>query len=118
MRVAALRKGQRTPLLFLLLLAVMATLAAGIISTDGGRRPTASASGGPTATPDALQPTTERPEAKMSSIADEETRILIRLGEIKDKGPETPEAALATALIMLNRKLDMILIQLQSRPPA
>jgi len=54
----------------------------------------------------------------MSSIADEETRILIRLGEIKDKGPETPEAALATALIMLNRKLDMILIQLQSRPPA
>jgi hypothetical protein len=42
MRVAALRKGQRTPLLHLLLLAVMATLAVGVFSTDGGRRSTAS----------------------------------------------------------------------------
>ena len=52
------------------------------------------------------------------SIADEETRILKRLGEIADEKPETPEAALATALIMLNHKLDMILIQLRSRPLA
>ncbi len=47
MRVAAFRKRQRAPLLHLLLRAAMATLAAGIISTDGGRRPTASASAGP-----------------------------------------------------------------------
>jgi YVTN family beta-propeller protein len=46
MRVAVPRKRQRTPLLHLLLLALVATLAAGIISTDGGRSPTASASGG------------------------------------------------------------------------
>lgn len=38
MRIAVPRKRQRTPLRFLLLLAVMATLAVGVFSTDGGER--------------------------------------------------------------------------------
>lgn len=55
----------------------------------------------------------------MSSIKDEEAGILQRLGDIEDKRPETPEAALAVALIMLNHKLDLVLSLLtapQRRP--
>jgi len=47
MRIAAPRKGQTTPLPLLLLLLIMATLTAGIISSDGGWRRMASASSGP-----------------------------------------------------------------------
>ncbi len=55
------------------------------------------------------------------SIRDEEDRILKRLGKLMDNEPETPEAVLATTLFMLNRKIDMVLIQLgslSSRPLA
>jgi len=52
------------------------------------------------------------------STRDEEDRILKRLGKLMDNEPETPEAVLATVLFLLNRKLDMILIHLTSRPPA
>ena len=44
------------------------------------------------------------------SIKDEETDILNRLGAIADNEPEGPEAALADGIIMLNHKIDMILL--------
>jgi hypothetical protein len=52
------------------------------------------------------------------SIRDEEDRILKRLDEIQHERPEAPEAALAHALILLNHKVDLILLGLRSRPPA
>ena len=42
-------------------------------------------------------------------MSDEEARILQRLGKIVDKEPDSPTAALADGIIMLNHKVDMIL---------
>jgi hypothetical protein len=44
------------------------------------------------------------------SIADEEADILNRLGKIVDNEPDSPTAALADGIIMLNHKIELILM--------